>query len=50
MEENMVDDLAKRSKLKNCMAICDVSGSMLGAPLEVAVALGLLVSEPSEDP
>ncbi|XP_074294186.1 uncharacterized protein LOC141621990 [Silene latifolia] len=48
--ERMVDDLAKKGKLHNCMAICDVSGSMRGDPMEVSVALGLLISELSEKP
>ncbi|KAJ8557566.1 hypothetical protein K7X08_003191 [Anisodus acutangulus] len=48
--ERMVDDLAKKGKLTNCMAICDVSGSMSGTPMEVSVALVLLISEPSEEP
>ncbi|VFQ80139.1 unnamed protein product [Cuscuta campestris] len=48
--KRMVDDLRQRGKLRNCMAICDVSGSMRGTPMEVLVALGLLVSELSEDP
>ncbi|OMO95317.1 hypothetical protein COLO4_15988 [Corchorus olitorius] len=46
----MVEDLAKKGKLKNCIAVCDVSGSMEGIPMEVSVALGLLVSELSEEP
>ncbi|GER45786.1 hypothetical protein STAS_22762 [Striga asiatica] len=46
----MVDDMAKIGKLNNCLAVCDVSGSMDGLPLEVSVALGLLVSELSEEP
>ncbi|XVF38551.1 hypothetical protein REPUB_Repub20aG0111700 [Reevesia pubescens] len=46
----MVADLAKKGKLSNCIAVCDVSGSMEGIPMEVSVALGLLVSELSEEP
>ncbi|XP_022760398.1 uncharacterized protein LOC111306768 isoform X1 [Durio zibethinus] len=46
----MVGDLAKKGKLTNCIAVCDVSGSMSGIPMEVSVALGLLVSELSEEP
>ncbi|KAL1568153.1 hypothetical protein AAHA92_03554 [Salvia divinorum] len=46
----MVDDMAKIGKLSNCLAICDVSGSMDGTPMEVSVALGILVSELSEEP
>ncbi|KAM3326742.1 hypothetical protein P3S67_001868 [Capsicum chacoense] len=48
--ERMVSDLAKKGKLTNCMAICDVSGSMDGTPMEVSVALGLLISELSDEP
>ncbi|KAH6821448.1 Uncharacterized conserved protein UCP015417 [Perilla frutescens var. hirtella] len=48
--KRMVDDMAKIGKLNNCLAICDVSGSMDGIPMEVSVALGMLVSELSEEP
>ncbi|KAL1221676.1 hypothetical protein V5N11_009186 [Cardamine amara subsp. amara] len=48
--KRMVDDLKKKGSLTNCIAISDVSGSMTGTPMEVAVALGLLVSELSEEP
>nr|GLL47605.1 uncharacterized protein LOC109185905 isoform X3 [Ipomoea trifida] len=48
--KRIVDDLAKKGKLSNCIAICDVSGSMIGIPMEVCVALGILVSELSEEP
>lgn len=48
--KRMVDDLLKKGKLTNCMAISDVSGSMEGTPMEVSVALGLLISELSEEP
>ncbi|TVU08216.1 hypothetical protein EJB05_41611, partial [Eragrostis curvula] len=46
----MVDDLRKKGSLSNCIAVCDVSGSMSGTPMEVCVALGLLLSELSEQP
>ncbi|GFQ03060.1 uncharacterized protein l728 [Phtheirospermum japonicum] len=46
----VVDDMAKKGKLNNCLAICDVSGSMSGIPMEVSVALGVLVSELSDEP
>jgi hypothetical protein len=46
----MVDDMRALGKLSNCVAVCDVSGSMYGRPMEVCVALGLLVSELSNDP
>ncbi|CAA0828023.1 Uncharacterised conserved protein UCP015417-vWA [Striga hermonthica] len=46
----MVDDMVKFGKLNNCLAVCDVSGSMDGIQLDVSMALGLLVSELSEEP
>ncbi|TKW22296.1 hypothetical protein SEVIR_4G220000v4 [Setaria viridis] len=46
----MVDDLREKGSLSNCIAVCDVSGSMTGTPMEVCVALGLLISELSEKP
>ncbi|PKI55147.1 hypothetical protein CRG98_024438 [Punica granatum] len=48
--KRMVEDLLKADKLENCIAVCDVSGSMEGTPMEVSVALGILVSELSKDP
>ncbi|KAJ0096217.1 hypothetical protein Patl1_17009 [Pistacia atlantica] len=48
--KRMVDDLLKKGKLRNCLAVSDVSGSMTGIPMEVSVALGVLVSELSEEP
>ncbi|XP_057806516.1 uncharacterized protein LOC131021366 [Salvia miltiorrhiza] len=48
--KRMVEDMAKVGKLSNCLAICDVSGSMCGIPMEVSVALGVLVSELSDEP
>ncbi|OVA17406.1 protein of unknown function DUF2828 [Macleaya cordata] len=46
----MVEDLSKKGKLRDCLNICDVSRSMTGTPMEVCVALGLLVSDLCEDP
>nr|CAB3471032.1 unnamed protein product [Digitaria exilis] len=46
----MVSDLRELGKLSNCIAVCDVSGSMHGLPMDVCVALGLLVSELSDEP
>ncbi|KAI3950754.1 hypothetical protein MKW92_044930 [Papaver armeniacum] len=48
--KRMVDDLSKIGTLNDCLAVCDVSGSMAGTPMEVSVALGLLVSELSANP
>ncbi|KAG2623790.1 hypothetical protein PVAP13_3KG090200 [Panicum virgatum] len=46
----MVEDLRDKGSLSKCIAVCDVSGSMTGTPMEVCVALGLLISELSEQP
>ncbi|XP_051128065.1 uncharacterized protein LOC127249355 [Andrographis paniculata] len=46
----MVNDLREKGELSNCLAVCDVSGSMYGTPMEVSVALGLLVAELNDDP
>lgn len=48
--QRMVNDLLQKGKLRNCMAVSDVSGSMHGTPMEVSVALGVLVSDLSEKP
>ncbi|OEL14956.1 hypothetical protein BAE44_0024022 [Dichanthelium oligosanthes] len=46
----VVEDLRKKGSLSNCIAVCDVSGSMSDTPMEVCVALGLFISELSEKP
>ncbi|KAI3845221.1 hypothetical protein MKX03_024879 [Papaver bracteatum] len=48
--KRMLEDLSKIGKLKDCLAIADVSESMTGTPMDVAVALGLLISEMSHEP
>ncbi|KAJ1695333.1 hypothetical protein LUZ63_012031 [Rhynchospora breviuscula] len=48
--QRVVDDLLEKGTLSNCIAVCDVSGSMSGTPMEVCIALGVLVSELSEEP
>ncbi|KAK3418805.1 hypothetical protein EUGRSUZ_H03371, partial [Eucalyptus grandis] len=48
--ERVVEDLPKAGKLENCIAVCDVSASLSGAPMEVSVALGLLMSELRREP
>ncbi|GJM90381.1 hypothetical protein PR202_ga06655 [Eleusine coracana subsp. coracana] len=48
--QRMVDDMRTLGTLSSCVAVCDVSGSMYGVPMDVSVALGLLVSELSADP
>lgn len=41
----MVQRLKDAGTLKNALAVCDVSGSMAGVPINVAVALSLIVAE-----
>ncbi|KAL0426689.1 UNVERIFIED_CONTAM: hypothetical protein Slati_2843700 [Sesamum latifolium] len=48
--KRMVDDMSRKGKLNNCLAVSDVSGSMSGIPMNVAIALGMLVSELCEEP
>lgn len=46
----LVDELARSGNFKNCQAVCDVSRSMSGVPMQVAVALGLIVAELTQEP
>ncbi|KAL6134322.1 hypothetical protein ACLB2K_066554 [Fragaria x ananassa] len=48
--KRMLEDMLKLGKMKNCLAVCDVSGSLSGKSMEVCVALGLLVSELCDEP
>ena len=46
----IVDNVKKSGSFKRSIAISDVSGSMSGTPLNVSVALGLLVAQCCEGP
>ena len=46
----LVEDTKASGKLPSALAVCDVSGSMSGEPMEVAVALSLLLSDVAEEP
>lgn len=46
----MIAKLAETGNFKRVTAVCDVSGSMSGTPMEVAIALGLVVAELTEPP
>lgn len=48
--KNLINKLAESGHFRRCQAVCDVSGSMSGVPMEVAVALGLVVAELTEEP
>jgi len=41
----LVDNLRNTTSIKSSIAVVDVSGSMQGEPIEVALALGLIISE-----
>ncbi|KAM0953606.1 hypothetical protein DsansV1_C01g0001771 [Dioscorea sansibarensis] len=46
----MVHELSKLGKLRNCIAVCDVSLSMTGIPMNVCVPIGNLISELGDEP
>lgn len=46
----LVSDVKEKGRLPSAMAICDVSGSMSGEPMDVAIALSLLLSDVAEEP
>ncbi|KAF9904272.1 hypothetical protein EC991_002875 [Linnemannia zychae] len=48
--KSYVDRLASSGKMESTIAICDVSGSMSGEPMEVAIALSLLLAQLSHPP
>ncbi|DBA76510.1 TPA: hypothetical protein ACH3X2_008568 [Trebouxia sp. C0005] len=45
-----VNNLKASGCLSNALAVCDVSGSMSGQPMEVAIALSMLVAEVTAPP
>ncbi|KAI3656491.1 hypothetical protein MP638_007422 [Amoeboaphelidium occidentale] len=45
-----LSDLRKSGTFQSAMAVCDVSGSMSGTPMDVCIALGLLLSDLVEEP
>ncbi len=42
--KQLVSKTKELGSLNKCIPLCDVSGSMSGAPMEVSVALGILIS------
>lgn len=48
MWTQFVKNLREKTTIKNALAIVDVSGSMNGLPLQVAVSLGMLIAELNE--
>uniref|UniRef100_A0A453GX23 TROVE domain-containing protein n=1 Tax=Aegilops tauschii subsp. strangulata TaxID=200361 RepID=A0A453GX23_AEGTS len=47
---HMVSSLASEGRLTNCIAMCALSGTSDKPPAAAAIALGLLISELSQDP
>ncbi|KAM1369473.1 hypothetical protein ACFX2I_039953 [Malus domestica] len=47
--KRMVDDMLEYGIIRNCLAICDVSGCMCGIPMDVLVALGISMFELSDE-
>ncbi|DBA81625.1 TPA: hypothetical protein ACH3X1_007381 [Trebouxia sp. C0004] len=48
--KSYVNNLKDSGTLSNALAVCDVSGSMSGQPMEVAIALSMLVAEVTAPP
>ncbi|KAF9198269.1 hypothetical protein BGZ49_000944 [Haplosporangium sp. Z 27] len=48
--KSYVERLAKSGTMDSTMAMCDVSGSMSGQPMEVAISLSLLLAQLSRPP
>uniref|UniRef100_A0A6C0GZT3 TROVE domain-containing protein n=1 Tax=viral metagenome TaxID=1070528 RepID=A0A6C0GZT3_9ZZZZ len=47
---SLISRLSSAGLFKDAIAVCDVSGSMGGVPMEVSIALGLVVSELTVEP
>ena len=47
---DLIENLRKGGKLGNVLPLCDVSSSMSGEPMEVCIALGLVIAELSNPP
>lgn len=48
--DDMITKLKETSKLGNVLPLCDVSSSMSGMPMDVCIALGLVITELVEGP
>ncbi|GAB5357658.1 hypothetical protein AAMO2058_000393100 [Amorphochlora amoebiformis] len=46
----IVKGLKEKGCLRDSMAVCDVSGSMQGLPMQVAIAMGILVAQLADKP
>lgn len=48
--EAYVSSMRAAGTLSSCVAVCDVSGSMSGQPMDVCVSLGLLIATLAKEP
>jgi hypothetical protein len=48
--EDLIARMRSEGNLRNALAVVDVSGSMTGTPMDVALSLGLVISEVSRGP
>ena len=48
--KSIVEKTAGYGALNDCLVICDISGSMTGTPMDVAIALGILIASITEEP
>ena len=48
--KGLTDKIAGYGALNNTLVICDVSGSMTGIPMDVSIALGILISSITAEP
>lgn len=48
--KQIVSDASKKCDFSNSIVLSDVSSSMYGTPMEVSIALGILISELSSEP
>jgi len=46
----LIQDVKDKGDLRNALAICDVSHSMTGEPMDVSIALGMLLSDITSGP
>lgn len=46
----ILEDVKRKGSIDSSLVVCDVSGSMAGTPMEVAIALGILISSLAKPP
>jgi len=48
--KSLINEVKKRGTMRDTIAVVDTSGSMTGLPLDVAIAMGMVISEVVEGP